>query len=71
MSKKTKIYRTEVICPIKPEPRHIIPIEVELELGSDLRGEKTRIEVYCPSCDDFASMEIEGNVEGEIIYRAL
>lgn len=64
-------YKTEIVCPIKPEPIHKIPIEVELKVGSQLRGEKTRIEVYCPFCDDWASMEIEGDTEGGIVYREL
>ena len=58
MAEAKKVLK-EVVCCHNPE--HVFTIAVALEPGS--KGASSTIEAYCPLCDKFVSVTIQGAPE--------
>jgi hypothetical protein len=53
-----------VICPF--DPGHRFPVVLEMEDGSEEKEKKSHVETYCPFCDKFVRVTVEGQLEPDV-----
>jgi hypothetical protein len=55
---KGKRVAYDVVC--SKNPKHVFPVVFEIEPGSE--DVRSKIEAYCPQCDNFVQVTVKGKV---------